>query len=63
MTDRAPKADAVAVLRQDAALLNDWSRNGEPLRYGLGLYRGERLRPAVLPPFRRTYRHPLRRHR
>jgi hypothetical protein len=48
MTDRAPKADAVAVLRQDAALLNDWSRNGEPLRYGLGLYRGERLRPAVL---------------
>lgn len=48
MTDAAPKADAVAVLRNDAALLNDWSRNGEPLRYGLGLYRGERLRPAVL---------------
>ena len=48
ITDRAPKADAVAVLRQDAALLNDWSRNGEPLRYGLGLYRGEQLRPAVL---------------
>lgn len=48
MMDAAPKASAVAVLRNDAALLNDWSRNGEPLRYGLGLYRGERLRPAVL---------------
>ena len=48
MTDHASKANAVAVLRNDAALLNDWSRNGEPLRYGLGLYRGERLRPAVL---------------
>ncbi|WP_368083738.1 OmpA family protein [Klebsiella michiganensis] len=48
MTDTAPKANAVAVLRNDAVLLNDWSRNGEPLRYGLGLYRGERLRPAVL---------------
>ncbi|HFS5791126.1 TPA: OmpA family protein [Citrobacter werkmanii] len=48
MTDAPPKANAVAVLRNDAALLNDWSRNGEPLRYGLGLYRGERLRPAVL---------------
>lgn len=44
----APKAKAVATLRKDAVLLNDWSRNGEPLRYGLGLYRGELLRPAVL---------------
>lgn len=48
MTDSAPKANAVDVLRKDAALLNDWSRNGEPLRYGLGLYQGEKLRPAVL---------------
>ena len=48
MTDTVPKARAVARLRNDVALLNSWSRNGEPLRYGLGLYRGERLRPAVL---------------
>lgn len=48
MTDTVPKARAVARLRNDVALLNNWSRNGEPLRYGLGLYRGERLRPAVL---------------
>nr|WP_292052459.1 S8 family peptidase [Brevundimonas sp. UBA5866] len=48
MTDTVPKARAVARLRSDVALLNNWSRNGEPLRYGLGLYRGERLRPARL---------------
>ncbi|MEK0167906.1 OmpA family protein [Pseudescherichia vulneris] len=48
MTDTVPKARAVARLRNDVALLNSWSRNGEPMRYGLGLYRGERLRPAVL---------------
>ena len=48
MTDHFPKAKAVATLRTDATLLNDWWRNGEPLRYGLGLYRGELLRPAVL---------------
>ncbi|WP_313128506.1 OmpA family protein [Pseudescherichia vulneris] len=48
MTDTVPKARAVARLRSDVALLNNWSRNGEPLRYGLGLYRGEQLRPAVL---------------
>ncbi|WP_312268010.1 OmpA family protein [Pseudescherichia sp.] len=48
MADTVQKARAVARLRDDVALLNDWSRNGEPLRYGLGLYRGELLRPAVL---------------
>jgi len=48
MKDTVPKARAVARLRSDVALLNNWSRNGEPLRYGLGLYRGELLRPAVL---------------
>ena len=48
MKDTVPKARAVARLRSDVALLNNWSRNGEPLRYGLGLYRGEQLRPAVL---------------
>ena len=54
MKDVAPKASAVAVLRQDAALLNDWSRNGEPLRLGLGLYQGERLRLPLLNAIR-TY--------
>ena len=44
MHDYAPKAKAVAVLRNDAAQLDDWFRNGEPLRLGLGLYQGERLR-------------------
>ncbi|MDN8559102.1 OmpA family protein [Citrobacter werkmanii] len=48
MMDSLPKAQAVATLRTDAAWLNNGERNGEPLRYGLGLYRGERLRPAVL---------------
>lgn len=52
MSNYAPKAKAVATLRNDAVLLNDWSRNGEPLRYGLGLYRGELLRPAVLAAIR-----------
>ena len=54
MKDYAPKAKAVAVLRQDAVLLNDWSRNGEPLRLGLGLYQGERLRLPLLEAIR-TY--------
>lgn len=48
MSDYLPKAKAVTTLRADAALLNDWWRNGEPLRYGLGLYRGEWLRLPVL---------------
>ena len=52
MTDYATKVKAVTTLRQDAALLNDWWRNGEPLRYGLGLYRGELLRGPVLAAIR-----------
>ncbi len=48
MKDYAPKARAVETLRQDAALLNDGSRNGEPLHLGLGLYQGERLRLPLL---------------
>jgi len=48
MTDYVPKAQAVEILRQDAAQLNDWFRNGEPLRLGLGLYQGERLRQPLL---------------
>jgi outer membrane protein OmpA-like peptidoglycan-associated protein len=52
MDDYGLKADAVAVLREDAAQLDTWSRNGEPLRMSLGLYQGERLRLPVLDAIR-----------
>lgn len=52
MNDFGPKADAVAVLRDDAAELNDLARNGVPTRMGLGLYQGERLRMPVLDAIR-----------
>ena len=52
MHDLGPKADAVAVLRDDAAELDDWARNGIPARMGLGLYQGERLRMPVLDAIR-----------
>ena len=52
MKDFGPKADAVAVLRDDAALLDDWARNGVPARLSLGLYQGERLRLPVLDAIR-----------
>ncbi|MCP4173566.1 MAG: OmpA family protein [Fuerstiella sp.] len=52
MQDFGPKADAVAVLRDDAAQLDDWARNGVPARMGLGLYQGERLRMPVLDTIR-----------
>lgn len=48
MKDYVPKAKAIEVLRQDAAQLDDWFRNGEPLRLGLGLYQGEHLRLPLL---------------
>lgn len=48
MTDYALKAQAVGVLRQDAAQLDDAFRNGEPMRLGLGLYQGERLRTPLM---------------
>ncbi|WP_145554781.1 OmpA family protein [Yersinia canariae] len=48
MTDTAPKAKAVDALRRDAAQLDEWFRYGEPLRMGLGLYQGERLRQPLL---------------
>jgi outer membrane protein OmpA-like peptidoglycan-associated protein len=65
MKDYVPKAQAVEVLRQDATQLDDGFRNGEPLRLGLGLYQGERLRqpllaaiktyvPPPLPPVQET---------
>ena len=52
MDDYGPKAEAVTVLRGDAAQLDDWARNGEPLRMGLGLFQGERLRMPVLDAIR-----------
>jgi outer membrane protein OmpA-like peptidoglycan-associated protein len=48
MHNYAPKVKAVAVLRDDAAQLDEWFRNGEPLHLGLGLYQGERLRLPLL---------------
>jgi outer membrane protein OmpA-like peptidoglycan-associated protein len=38
-----PKLRAQQWLRADGALLDDWQRRGEPLRYRLGLYQGLRL--------------------
>lgn len=52
MTDYGPKANAVSVLRDDAAQLDGWARNGVPLRMSLGLYQGERLRIALLDAIR-----------
>lgn len=50
--DYGPKADAVAVLRNDATQLDNWARNGVPVRMSLGLYQGERLRMPVLEAIR-----------
>lgn len=52
MHDFGPKADAVAVLRDDAAELDNYARNGVPARMSLGLYQGERLRMPVLDAIR-----------
>ncbi|MEH4298545.1 OmpA family protein [Enterobacter ludwigii] len=46
-TPAAPKLRAQQRLRADRALLDDWQRRGEPLRYRLGLYQGLRLVPPV----------------
>lgn len=43
----APKLRAQQRLRADGALLDDWQRRGEPLRYRLGLYQGLRLVPPI----------------
>ncbi|WP_083615989.1 OmpA family protein [Pantoea sp. 1.19] len=43
----APKLRAQQRLRADGALLDDWLRRGEPLRYRLGLYQGVRLIPPI----------------
>lgn len=52
MDDYGPKASAVEVLRENAALLDDYARNGVPARLGLGLYQGERLRMPLLEAIR-----------
>ncbi|HCI6431231.1 TPA: OmpA family protein [Klebsiella quasipneumoniae subsp. similipneumoniae] len=38
-----PKAESLAALKKDALLLERWQRQGEPLRYSLGYYPGQRL--------------------
>lgn len=52
MHDFGPKADAVAVLRDDAAELDEHARNGVSVLMGLGLYQGEHLRMPVLDAIR-----------
>lgn len=52
MDNYGPKADAVRVLREDAAQLDNWARNGVPIRMSLGLYQGERLRMPLLDAIR-----------
>ncbi|MGK3144648.1 OmpA family protein [Pantoea sp. C2G6] len=52
MDDYGPKAAAVVQLHEDAAQLDEWARNGVPLRMSLGLYQGERLRMPVLDAIR-----------
>ncbi|EOX3821997.1 OmpA family protein [Enterobacter quasiroggenkampii] len=52
MDDYGPKASAVAALRENSALLDDYARNGVPVRLGLGLYQGERLRIPLLEAIR-----------
>lgn len=42
-----PKLLAQQRLRTDGAMLDDWQRRGEPLRYRLGLYQGLRLFPPL----------------
>ncbi|WP_151995164.1 OmpA family protein [Buttiauxella massiliensis] len=43
MNHYVPKAQSLAALKQDALLLERWQRQGEPLRYSLGYYPGQRL--------------------
>ncbi|MFK8259930.1 OmpA family protein [Erwinia sp. AnSW2-5] len=58
MNDYAAKAAAVSVLHQDAAELDRYARNGAPLRLGLGLYQGEKIRLPLLEAIR-SYVPPL----
>lgn len=42
------REQAVSVLREDAAKLDRYYREGEPLALGFGLYSAERIRPPIL---------------
>lgn len=53
----ALRENAMAVLRKDALRLDEYYRQGEPLRLGLGLYRGELLRQPLLATIA-GHRHP-----
>lgn len=46
------KARHLPVLKDDAVMLDGYYREGEPLRLGLGLYPGERIRQPVLRAIR-----------
>lgn len=52
------REQAIAVLRQDAARLDHYYREGEPLPLGLGLYTAERIRPPLLAAIA-AYRPPV----
>ncbi|MEM6161742.1 OmpA family protein, partial [Erwinia sp. P6884] len=54
MQDSGPKAGAVVVLRDDAAELDGWARQGEPVGMSLGLWHGGQLHIPVLDAIR-TY--------
>jgi len=43
MNHASPKVESLAALKQDALLIERWQRQGEPLRYSLGYYPGQRL--------------------
>ncbi|PWG71589.1 hypothetical protein DEM28_06200 [Enterobacter mori] len=43
MSHYEPKAQSLVAIKQDALLLERWQRQGEPLRYALGYYPGQRL--------------------
>ncbi|MCT9846362.1 OmpA family protein [Leclercia adecarboxylata ATCC 23216 = NBRC 102595] len=43
MNHYEPKAKSLVALKQDALLLERWQRQGEPIRYALGYYPGQRL--------------------
>jgi outer membrane protein OmpA-like peptidoglycan-associated protein len=57
MSDTVAKSRYLLVLKEDAQRLDDYYREGEPLRLGFGLYPGERLRQPVLQAIR-GYRPP-----
>ena len=52
MEEFITKARHLSVLKDDATMLDGYYREGEPLRLGLGLYPGERIRQPVLRTIR-----------